>query len=98
MDVSIDSVRGLLHQVSEALSLKLSEVLEHYIPNPYMTEQLEEFLPAWGDKTLHEFLEHIKTLDPNVDGPDVLNGEMEPLNIFWVLFEFYPDKERTAPP
>lgn len=98
MPPSINDVREMLHEVSEMLSRNLSEVLGRFVPDDYMADQLVGFLPAWGDRPLHEFLEYIKTLNPKKDGPDVLNGEMKPLNIFWVLDEFYPAPERAAPP
>lgn len=84
---SLEDVQAQIASVSGALSWPLHKVLEHFKPNDYMQWQLEEYLPEWGEKSLHEFLTFIKT--PLDDGPDVMNGEMEPVNIFAVLVEFY---------
>lgn len=98
MTISIEEVREHLREASQMLSWNLNEVLGRFVPNDYMADQLAEFLPVWGDRPFHEFLHHTKTLDPNEDGPDVLNGAMEPFNIFWLLDELYPTPERAAPP
>ena len=84
---SLEDVQAQLATVSSALSWPLNKVLEHFKPNDYMKWQLEEYLPEWGEKSLHDFLTFIKT--PIDDGPDVLNGDMEPVNVFFVLGEFY---------
>ncbi len=90
MPRSIEEVHAGLLQASEMLSQNLSTVLERYESNEYMAAQLAEFLSEWGNRPFHEFLLHIQQLDLE-DAPDVLNGEMIPVNIFWIMEAFYCD-------
>lgn len=88
MPLSIEDARARLATISEALSMTLNQALERYKPNKYMEEELKGYLPVWGERPLHEFVEGVVSCG-NGDEPDVWNADMEPINILLLLDVLY---------
>jgi len=84
-----EQVQKFVHTISDVLDgLTLNELLERFKPDKYMAEQLEGYLPVWGDRPTYEFVEGVLSSGPG-DEPDIWNGDMKPYNILQILDTLY---------
>ena len=88
MPLSIEDARVRLAHASELLSQPLKQMLEQFKPDKDMQEMFENYLPVWGDRSLHDFMEGVISCG-HADEPDIWNMEMEPFNLLLALDIFY---------
>lgn len=86
MAISLSAAQDRLSLISEALSWELLKVINHFPLGEYEQAQIRPYLTEWGNRPLHEFLVHMKSMGPCK--PD-LTGSAGPTNIFLVLADIY---------
>lgn len=90
--MEMETVRSILSGISDMLEVNLEDVIQHFKPDGQMAEMLEGYMPAWGKRTLHEFMVGVIAAG-QPDEPDISNMSMEPFNLFEVLNSIYRSSE-----